>query len=145
MIGGRSPDRRRVSQDSSGSERSVRKTRGERDRGRVGQLDERNLKRAVHRYGTLPKGARIGAYLESLRVMTPEPVSDETDGHDTLDSHKSGHTDPGKKSVTAEATPAEVLWTTICSTAKSLVSVVSVVLPKLCSPTVILTLLVTIT
>ena len=93
-------------QDSSGSERSVRKTRGERDRGRVGQLDERNLKRAVHRYGTLPKGARIGAYLESLRVMTPEPVSDETDGHDTLDSHKSGHTDPGKKSVAADATPA---------------------------------------
>ena len=34
----------------------------------VGALDERNLKRAVHRYGTLPKGARIGAYLESLRV-----------------------------------------------------------------------------
>lgn len=82
-------------QDSSGSERSVRKTRGERDRSRVGQLDEKNIKRAVHRYGTLPKGARIGAYLESLRVMTPEPVSDES-GHDTLDSHKSGHTDPGK-------------------------------------------------
>jgi abelson tyrosine-protein kinase 1 len=33
----------------------------------VAPLDERNLKRAVHRYGTMPKGARIGAYLESLR------------------------------------------------------------------------------
>ncbi len=44
-------------------------------------LDERNLRRAVHRYGTLPKGARIGAYLESLRVsgMTPEPPSSSSD------------------------------------------------------------------
>ena len=33
----------------------------------MGALDERNLKRAVNRYGTLPKGARIGAYLQSLR------------------------------------------------------------------------------
>jgi abelson tyrosine-protein kinase 1 len=65
---------------------------------RVGQLDERNLKRAAHRYGTLPKGARIGAYLESLRAsgLTPEPVfSDGESGHDTLDSQRSGHTDPG--------------------------------------------------
>ena len=40
--------------------------------------DERNLKRAVNRYGTMPKDARIGAYLESLRTsgMTPEPPSD---------------------------------------------------------------------
>jgi abelson tyrosine-protein kinase 1 len=45
----------------------------------VAALDERNLKRAVHRYGTLPKGARIGAYLESLRQsgMTPEPVTEQ--------------------------------------------------------------------
>ena len=42
-------------------------------------LDERNLKRAVNRYGTMPKGARIGAYLESLRQsgMTPEPVTEQ--------------------------------------------------------------------
>lgn len=30
-------------------------------------LDERNLKLTANRYGTLPKGARIGAYLESLQ------------------------------------------------------------------------------
>ena len=69
---------------------------------RVGQLDERNLKRAAHRYGTLPKGARIGAYLESLRAsgLTPEPVLSDggESGHDTLDSQRSGHTDPGPSS-----------------------------------------------
>lgn len=30
-------------------------------------LEVQNVKRAINRYGTLPKGARIGAYLESLR------------------------------------------------------------------------------
>ena len=75
-----------------------RRSKGDKDKhGRVGQLDERNLKRAANRYGTLPKGARIGAYLESMRVsgLTPEPGSDDTD---TLDSHKSGATDPGSRS-----------------------------------------------
>jgi abelson tyrosine-protein kinase 1 len=55
----------------------------------VAALDERNLKRAVHRYGTLPKGARIGAYLESLRQsgMTPEPVTEQgVESDATLDS-----------------------------------------------------------
>ena len=84
-----------------------RKSRGDKDKhGKVGQLDERNLKRAAHRYGTLPKGARIGAYLESMRVsgLTPEPGSDDTD---TLDSVKSGATDPGHRSSPAVA--AELL------------------------------------
>lgn len=36
----------------------------------VGALEVHNVKRAIHRYGTLPKGARIGAYLESLRHGT---------------------------------------------------------------------------
>jgi len=103
-MGGRVLDQRRQDEKRSrsrggenGGERS-RRSKGDRER-RVGQLDERNLKRAAHRYGTLPKGARIGAYLESLRVsgMTPEPISDES-GHDTLESTKSGHTDPGKVS-----------------------------------------------
>lgn len=31
-------------------------------------LEVQNVKRAINRYGTLPKGARIGAYLESLRA-----------------------------------------------------------------------------
>ena len=60
---------------SRGSPRSSRRS-GTADKGsnsgssgvvQVAALDERNLKKAVHRYGTLPKGARIGAYLESLR------------------------------------------------------------------------------
>ncbi|XP_022909012.2 tyrosine-protein kinase Abl isoform X2 [Onthophagus taurus] len=34
----------------------------------VAALDEHNVRKAISRYGTLPKGARIGAYLESLRV-----------------------------------------------------------------------------
>lgn len=33
----------------------------------VGALEVQNVKRAINRYGTLPKGARIGAYLDSLR------------------------------------------------------------------------------
>ena len=64
----------------------------------VAQLDERNLKKAVHRYGTLPKGDRIGAYLESLKQsgMTPEIPQDFVDS-DTLssqrsDSHSGGDT-----------------------------------------------------
>ena len=58
-------------------------------------MDERNLKRAVHRYGTLPKGARIGAYLESLRQsgMTPEPVTEQgVESDATLDSSSQGDT-----------------------------------------------------
>lgn len=33
----------------------------------VGALEVQNVKKAINRYGTLPKGARIGAFLESLR------------------------------------------------------------------------------
>lgn len=33
----------------------------------VAALEVQNVKRAINRYGTLPKGARIGAYLESLQ------------------------------------------------------------------------------
>ncbi|XP_031631464.1 tyrosine-protein kinase Abl isoform X2 [Contarinia nasturtii] len=33
----------------------------------VGALEVQNVKRAINRYGTLPKGARIGQYLESLK------------------------------------------------------------------------------
>jgi len=107
-MGGKVLDQRQVKGDGDKRSRSrgdrgegdrQRKSKGEREK-KVGQLDERNLKRAANRYGTLPKGARIGAYLESLRVsgMTPEPISDES-GHDTLESTKSGNTDPGSKSV----------------------------------------------
>lgn len=33
----------------------------------VAALEVQNVRKAINRYGTLPKGARIGAYLESLR------------------------------------------------------------------------------
>lgn len=64
---------------TSGSPRSLAHQQRNRKDVQVGALDEHNLKRAVHRYGTLPKGARIGAYLESLRQsgMTPEPVLEQ--------------------------------------------------------------------
>ncbi|XP_025112179.1 tyrosine-protein kinase Abl-like isoform X2 [Pomacea canaliculata] len=32
----------------------------------VGKLDVANVSKAIHRYGTIPKGVRIGAYLQSL-------------------------------------------------------------------------------
>lgn len=45
-----------------------------------------NVRKAISRYGTLPKGARIGAYLESLRQSgmstneeTSAPTSQETE------------------------------------------------------------------
>lgn len=40
---------------------------GNLDTPKVAALEVQNVKRAINRYGTLPKGARIGAYLESLR------------------------------------------------------------------------------
>ena len=102
-MGGRAIEQRRDEKRSrsKGGERRSKDKQHQQQQQRVGQLDEKNLKRAANRYGTLPKDARIGAYLDSLRTsgMTPEPgmmgpVSDES-GHSTLDSHKSGHTDPG--------------------------------------------------
>lgn len=42
----------------------------------VGALEVHNVKRAINRYGTLPKGARIGAYLESLRQTGGETNAD---------------------------------------------------------------------
>lgn len=64
---------------SRGSPRAARKLHNQESAGQVVALDERNLKRAVNRYGTMPKGARIGAYLESLRQsgMTPEPITEQ--------------------------------------------------------------------
>ncbi|XP_070176978.1 tyrosine-protein kinase Abl-like [Littorina saxatilis] len=54
---------------------------------RVGKLDVANVSKAIHRYGTIPKGVRIGAYLESLERehnnhsndRTPEDGDSEND------------------------------------------------------------------
>ena len=80
-----------TSKDSSrsrGSPRTSRKAPPEENQ--VAPLDERNLKRAVNRYGTMPKGARIGAYLESLRQsgMTPEPVTEQGVESDSVVDHQ---------------------------------------------------------
>ncbi|XP_014235268.1 tyrosine-protein kinase Abl [Trichogramma pretiosum] len=53
----------------------------------VGALEVQNVKRAIHRYGTLPKNARIGAYLESLRQSgTPDSEGTSAIG---IDQHES--------------------------------------------------------
>jgi len=83
----------------------------------VAALDERNLKRAVNRYGTMPKGARIGAYLESLRVsgLTPDPSGSDTAGGGDSDttsatfdnsSSQGGDTLDRVHPVTAERPPS---------------------------------------
>jgi len=52
-------------------------------------LEEVNVKKAINRYGTLPKGARIGAYLDSLR-------QDQGGGGDARnDSHPEFSKKPG--------------------------------------------------
>lgn len=51
---------------------------------KVAALEVQNVKRAINRYGTLPKGARIGAYLESLRV-SGLGVEGEGDGEGRLE------------------------------------------------------------
>lgn len=53
---------------------------------RVGKLDVTNVAKAINRYGTIPKGVRIGAYLESMER------EQENHGHQlpSLDDHDSG-------------------------------------------------------
>ncbi|XP_057334621.1 tyrosine-protein kinase Abl isoform X1 [Microplitis mediator] len=54
----------------------------------VGALEVQNVKRAINRYGTLPKGARIGAYLESLR-QSGMPSAQESPS--SIDLHQQQH------------------------------------------------------
>ncbi|XP_042867674.1 tyrosine-protein kinase Abl-like isoform X4 [Penaeus japonicus] len=66
----------------------------------VAALEVHNVKRAINRYGTLPKGARIGAYLESLRQsglsqgvppadeQSSEHQQDDQDEHGDQEDHK---------------------------------------------------------
>ena len=89
----RSSHREAGRRQSGSSSRAAAQDGGGDGAVQVAALDERNLKRAVNRYGTMPKGARIGAYLESLRQsgMTPEPVTDQgVDSDATLDSSSQG-------------------------------------------------------
>ncbi|XP_060520984.1 tyrosine-protein kinase Abl isoform X2 [Cylas formicarius] len=51
-----------------GLEQRGKKTKGKDSPAvQVAALEVQNVRKAISRYGTLPKGARIGAYLESLR------------------------------------------------------------------------------
>lgn len=53
------------------------------DTPKVAALEVQNVKRAINRYGTLPKGARIGAYLESLRHGSGETNTTSTETNTT--------------------------------------------------------------
>lgn len=58
----------------------------------IAALEVQNVKRAINRYGTLPKGARIGAYLESLRqsgLSSNDPSNDS--------NNQEHHSDNGSK------------------------------------------------
>lgn len=61
----------------------------------VGALEVQNVKRAINRYGTLPKGARIGAFLESLRqtndgTIIVTPIGETVQQQVTPPSPRSG-------------------------------------------------------
>lgn len=60
----------------------------------VAALEVQNVKRAINRYGTLPKGARIGAYLESLRqgtLSSGQKICDEIPVEDLIGQTASPH------------------------------------------------------
>ncbi|CAH1099078.1 unnamed protein product [Psylliodes chrysocephalus] len=52
---------------NKGLEQRGKKTKSKEPMVQVAALEVQNVRKAISRYGTLPKGARIGAYLESLR------------------------------------------------------------------------------
>ncbi|CAH2009120.1 unnamed protein product [Acanthoscelides obtectus] len=67
-----------------GLEQRGKKGKKESPAVQVAALEVQNVRKAISRYGTLPKGARIGAYLESLRQNnmsgneeTPQPHTTE--------------------------------------------------------------------
>lgn len=69
---------RQSSKSKKSKTKSVRREDSSERKVQVASLEVHNVKRAINRYGTLPKGARIGAYLESLRQTQPD--------HQTLDA-----------------------------------------------------------
>jgi abelson tyrosine-protein kinase 1 len=118
--GHRSSENRRQSGSSSRAQHDS--SSGSGGGVQVAALDEKNLKRAVNRYGTMPKGARIGAYLESLRQsgMTPEPVTDagvdsdatldsSSQGGDTMETHPRQQSSLGRSKPVSAAAAAQML------------------------------------
>ncbi|XP_061942369.1 tyrosine-protein kinase Abl isoform X6 [Apis cerana] len=78
----------------------------------VGALEVQNVKRAINRYGTLPKGARIGAYLESLRQSgmpsnqestTASSITSGTmEQHETIDSSQHRSLSPRQNNLRSQ-------------------------------------------
>ncbi|XP_050095813.1 tyrosine-protein kinase Abl [Anopheles aquasalis] len=52
----------------------------------LGALEVQNVKKAINRYGTLPKDARIGAYLESLR-QSDGTIENQKDSVESENQH----------------------------------------------------------
>ncbi|XP_051170305.1 tyrosine-protein kinase Abl isoform X3 [Leptopilina boulardi] len=72
----------------------------------VGALEVQNVKRAINRYGTLPKGARIGAYLESLRQSgMPSNQQDSSTLTTAIEQHE--FTNPGDISQHRSLSPRQ--------------------------------------
>lgn len=67
----------------------------------VGALEVQNVKRAINRYGTLPKGARIGAYLESLRQNgeNGSPPNSSINHAQLMQTNGNGHALPSTPEV----------------------------------------------
>ncbi|KAK7455056.1 hypothetical protein BaRGS_00039527 [Batillaria attramentaria] len=66
---------------------------------RVGKLDVANVSKAIHRYGTIPKGVRIGAYLQSLE-------QEQNNHHNNL--HPAEDHDSGTDSASVASCPPAV-------------------------------------
>ncbi|XP_043794036.1 tyrosine-protein kinase Abl isoform X7 [Apis laboriosa] len=79
----------------------------------VGALEVQNVKRAINRYGTLPKGARIGAYLESLRqsgmpsnqestTVASSITSGTVEQHETIDNSQHRSLSPRQNNLRSQ-------------------------------------------
>ncbi|XP_031364956.1 tyrosine-protein kinase Abl isoform X8 [Apis dorsata] len=79
----------------------------------VGALEVQNVKRAINRYGTLPKGARIGAYLESLRqsgmpsnqestAVASSVTSGTVEQHETIDNSQHRSLSPRQNNLRSQ-------------------------------------------
>lgn len=60
-----------------------------RDSPRLGKLDVTNVTKAINRFGTIPKGVRIGAYLESME-REQDSHHPGRDGLPSIEDHDSG-------------------------------------------------------
>ncbi|VEN55046.1 unnamed protein product [Callosobruchus maculatus] len=76
-----------------GLEQRGKKGKKESPAVQVAALEVQNVRKAISRYGTLPKGARIGAYLESLRQ------NNMSGNEETPQSHGTEHSEVTPRSL----------------------------------------------